>query len=38
VIKATDEHGLLTLLLPKLEKAKARLITVDIAPAKALKG
>lgn len=37
-IKATYEHGLLTLLLPKLEKAKARQITVDITPAKALKG
>jgi len=37
-IKATYEHGLLTLVLPKLEKAKARQITVDIAPAKALKG
>lgn len=36
-IKANYEHGLLTLLLPKLEKAKARQITVEIAPAKALK-
>ena len=36
-IKATYEHGLLTLLLPKLEKAKARQITVDITPAKGLK-
>jgi HSP20 family protein len=37
-IKATCEHGLLTLLLPKLEQAKARQITVDITPTKALKG
>jgi HSP20 family protein len=36
-IKATYEHGLLTLMLPKLEKAKARQIKVDIAPAKTLK-
>jgi HSP20 family protein len=35
-IKATYEHGLLTLTLPKLEKAKARQIKVDIT-AKALK-
>src|ERR1700757_4233351 len=37
-IKATYEHGLLTLVLPKLEKAKARQIKVDITTAKALKG
>jgi HSP20 family protein len=36
-IKANYEHGLLTLTLPKLEKAKARQIKVDITPAKALK-
>jgi HSP20 family protein len=35
-IKATYEHGLLTLTLPKLEKAKARQIKVDITT-KALK-
>jgi HSP20 family protein len=37
-IKATHEHGLLTIVLPKLEKEKAREIKVDVAPAKALKG
>ena len=36
-IKATYEQGLLTLLLPKLEKAKARQIKVDVAPPKTLK-
>ena len=36
-IKATYEHGLLTLLLPKIEKARARQIKVDIAPGKTLK-
>jgi HSP20 family protein len=36
-IKANYEHGLLTLTLPKLEKAKARQIKVDITPTKALK-
>jgi HSP20 family protein len=36
-IKATYEHGLLTLMLPKLEKAKARQIKVDIATPKTLK-
>jgi HSP20 family protein len=36
-IKATHEHGLLTLLLPKLEKAKAREIKVEAPPAKTLK-
>lgn len=36
-IKATYENGLLTLTLPKLEKAKARQIKVDITPTKALK-
>lgn len=36
-IKATYEHGLLTLVLPKLEKAQARQIKVDIAPVKTLK-
>lgn len=36
-IKATYEHGLLTLVLPKLEKAKARQINVDIAVPKTLK-
>lgn len=36
-IKATYEHGVLTIVLPKLEKAKAREIKVDVAPAKALK-
>jgi HSP20 family protein len=35
-IKASYEHGLLTLTLPKLEKAKARQIKVDITT-KALK-
>ena len=37
-IKATYEHGLLTLVLPKIEKAKARQITVDITQPKAVKG
>ncbi len=37
-IKATYENGVLTLALPKLEKAKARQIKVDITPAKSLKG
>jgi len=36
-IKANYEHGLLTLTLPKLEKAKARQIKVDITPTKTLK-
>lgn len=36
-IKATYEHGVLSIVLPKLEKAKAREIKVDVAPAKALK-
>ncbi|HSD30810.1 MAG TPA: Hsp20/alpha crystallin family protein [Gemmatimonadales bacterium] len=36
-IKATYEHGVLSIMLPKLEKAKAREIKVDVAPAKALK-
>jgi HSP20 family protein len=36
-IKATYEHGLLTLVLPKLEKAKARQIKVEITPGKTLK-
>ena len=36
-IKASYEHGLLTLVLPKLEKAKARQIRLDIVPEKALK-
>jgi HSP20 family protein len=36
-IKATYENGLLTLLLPKLEKAKARQIKVEAAPPKTLK-
>jgi HSP20 family protein len=36
-IKATYEHGVLTLVLPKLEKAKARQIKVEITPEKALK-
>lgn len=36
-IKATYEHGVLSIVLPKLEKAKARQIKVDVAPAKALK-
>lgn len=36
-IKATYEHGLLTLVLPKLEKAKARQIKVEITPGKMLK-
>lgn len=37
-IKATYEHGLLTLVLPKVEKAKARQITVDITQPKAVQG
>ena len=37
-IKATYENGLLTLMLPKLEKAKARQIKVEVTPTKALKG
>ncbi len=37
-IKATYEHGLLTLVLPKVEKAKARQIMVDITQPKAVKG
>lgn len=36
-IKASYEHGVLSIVLPKLEKAKAREIKVDVAPAKALK-
>ena len=36
-IKASYEHGLLTLVLPKLEKAKARQIKLDIATPKTLK-
>ena len=36
-IKASYEHGLLTLLLPKLEKAKARQIKLDIVTPKTLK-
>jgi len=36
-IKATYEHGLLTLVLPKIERAKARQIMVDIALPKTLK-
>jgi HSP20 family protein len=36
-IKASYEYGLLTLVLPKLEKAKARHIKVDIATPKTLK-
>lgn len=37
-IKATYEHGILTILLPKLETAKPHLIKVEVAPAqKALK-
>jgi HSP20 family protein len=36
-IKATCEQGVLTLVLPKLEQAKARQIKVDVAPAKTLK-
>lgn len=36
-IKAAFGNGLLTLALPKMEKAKARQIKVDIAPAKTLK-
>lgn len=36
-IKANYEHGVLTLALPKLEKAKARQIKVEVTPQKALK-
>jgi HSP20 family protein len=36
-IKASYEHGVLTLALPKLEKAKARQIKVEVTPEKALK-
>jgi HSP20 family protein len=36
-IKATYENGLLTLVLPKLEKSKARQIKVEVAPQKTLK-
>jgi HSP20 family protein len=36
-IKATYEMGVLTLLLPKIEKAKARQIKVEFAPEKKLK-
>jgi HSP20 family protein len=36
-IKATYENGLLTLVLPKLEKAKARQIKLEVAPQKTLK-
>ena len=36
-IKAAYEYGVLTILLPKLERAKAREIKVDVAPMKALK-
>jgi HSP20 family protein len=36
-IKATYEHGVLKLALPKLEKAKARQIKVDIAVPRTLK-
>ncbi|HMA44155.1 MAG TPA: Hsp20/alpha crystallin family protein, partial [Gemmatimonadales bacterium] len=36
-IKAAYEHGVLSIVLPKLEKAKAREIKVEVAPAKALK-
>jgi HSP20 family protein len=36
-IKASYEHGLLTLVLPKLEKSKARQIKVDITVPKTLK-
>ena len=37
-IKATYEHGILTVMLPKLETAKPHLIKVEVAPAqKALK-
>jgi len=36
-IKATYENGLLTLVLLKLEKAKARQIKVEVAPQKMLK-
>jgi HSP20 family protein len=37
-IKASYEHGVLTVLLPKLEKAKAREIKLEVTPTKALKG
>jgi|ERR1041384_2007475 HSP20 family protein len=36
-IKATYDHGVLTLMVPKLEKAKARQIRLEIVPEKALK-
>ena len=36
-IKASYEHGVLSIVLPKLEKAKAREIKVEVTPAKALK-
>ncbi len=36
-IKATYAQGVLTLLLPKLEKAKARQIKIEVVPEKALK-
>lgn len=36
-IKASYENGLLTLMLPKLEKAKARQIKIDITTPKTLK-
>ncbi len=36
-IKASYEHGLLSLVLPKLEKARARQIKVDITVPKTLK-
>ena len=36
-IKANYEHGVLTLALPKLEKAKARQIKVEVTPQKTLK-
>jgi HSP20 family protein len=35
-IKATYEHGVLTVLLPKIETAKPHLIKVEVAPEKAL--
>lgn len=37
-IKANYEMGVLTLTLPKIEKAKPRQITVEITPEKKLKG
>ncbi len=36
-IKATYAHGVLTFVLPKLEKAKARQIKIEVVPEKALK-